>query len=1102
MNLARLVWSDMRFHWRTNLGVVLGAAVAAAVLIGALLVGDSIRSTLARMTGDRLGAADFVAAAEDRLFGADVADRLHAESGLPCAAVLLLSGVALSPEGDRRVNDVQIVGVDAAFWALAPGSGAPTALPPGTCRVNATLAAALGLGPDGGAVVLRAQKPGGLPLDMRLTARGEGVWSRHLRVTGVQDADAFGAFSLQATQQAVPTVFVALDWLGEALEQPGRANVLLLPNAGDAADPEAVARIWQARLDAVWTPADAGLTVETVANGVVELRSERVFLSPGVAAAARGVHPEIQPIVTYFINRVDAPSGTAAHAFVTAPGPPRVPEAFPDDAVLINDWLAADLGAGTGVVLRLAWHAVDRGGRLETQSTALTVAGILETEAVAADDRGLVPAIPGLTDVGNCRDWNPGIPVDLDRITDRDEAYWAAYGPAPKLYVSRAAAETLWANKFGVWTAVRFPAGAGGAAQVEAALRERLTARDGGLVVRAARAEGLAAGRDGVDFGELFVGLSLFLIASAILLTVLVFVFNVGQRRSETGILLAIGFQPRTVIVLRVAEGAALVVIGAVLGAGLAVGYQALILRALGSVWRDAVLTSTFDLAIRPRSLALGAGVVVVSALLGMAWAMRGQARVCIRALQPVAPVGGGVGRMRRSGLSGLVLLLLAAGLAAVAPAGREGAAVGVFFGSGLLVLLGLFAWIDALGAWVAGLEGRLASGAVVLAVRGATVRRGRSLASIVLVALGVFLVVAVAANRRGILPDPMRRASGTGGYAIWGRTTLPVTEDLNRDAGRVAYGLPAEWGDRVRFIQLPMRPGDEASCLNLHRVAAPHVLGVDPAEWDARGAFAFAAAIDAVDRTRPWRVLERDFGPDIVPGIANLGDIVWSLGKAVGDLVPAVDEAGRPFAIKLVAGLSPSVLQGHVLISAAAFAARFPSVGGTRVILADVSAGLDPDDVLGRLTHRLSDAGFAGARTPDRLASFSRVENTYLSIFMILGGLGVLLGSAGLGVVAARNILERRGELALLRAVGYRRGRVRALVFFEHAVLAVAGVVTGVLAACVAVSPALRAADGAVPWRGLVLTLALVTAGCLLWIGAAVWFATRGPLLAALRSE
>ena len=41
-------------------------------------------------------------------------------------------------------------------------------------------------------------------------------------------------------------------------------------------------------------------------------------------------------------------------------------------------------------------------------------------------------------------------------------------------------------------------------------------------------------------------------------------------------------------------------------------------------------------------------------------------------------------------------------------------------------------------------------------------------------------------------------------------------------------------------------------------------------------------------------------------------------------------------------------------------------------------------------------------------------------------GLLGLLLGSAGLGVVVLRNVLERRGELGLLQAVGFPRRSIR----------------------------------------------------------------------------
>ena len=77
---------------------------------------------------------------------------------------------------------------------------------------------------------------------------------------------------------------------------------------------------------------------------------------------------------------------------------------------------------------------------------------------------------------------------------------------------------------------------------------------------------------------------------------------------------------------------------------------------------------------------------------------------------------------------------------------------------------------------------------------------------------------------------------------------------------------------------------------------------------------------------------------------------------------------------------------------------------------------------------------------TAERLAEFHRVENTYISTFQTLGGLGLLVGTIGLAAVLLRNVLERRRELALLGAVGYRRAHVFAIVLAENVLLLVWG--------------------------------------------------------------
>ena len=83
-----------------------------------------------------------------------------------------------------------------------------------------------------------------------------------------------------------------------------------------------------------------------------------------------------------------------------------------------------------------------------------------------------------------------------------------------------------------------------------------------------------------------------------------------------------------------------------------------------------------------------------------------------------------------------------------------------------------------------------------------------------------------------------------------------------------------------------------------------------------------------------------------------------------------------------------------------------------------------------------MQDAGLELTPAAERLNAFNAVQNTYLSTFQVLGGLGLLLGSAGLGVVVLRNVQERRGELGLLLAVGFRRRALHWLVLSEHGAL------------------------------------------------------------------
>ena len=113
-----------------------------------------------------------------------------------------------------------------------------------------------------------------------------------------------------------------------------------------------------------------------------------------------------------------------------------------------------------------------------------------------------------------------------------------------------------------------------------------------------------------------------------------------------------------------------------------------------------------------------------------------------------------------------------------------------------------------------------------------------------------------------------------------------------------------------------------------------------------------------------------------------------------------------------------------------------------------------------------------------------------------------MILGSVGLGLVVLRNVLERRGELAMLRAVGFNKILLKKMVFHEHIGLMLYGLICGIIAALVAVSPALKSPGAQVPYLSLTLTTFAIGISGVIWIWISTTLALSGEMLDALRNE
>ena len=875
-----------------------------------------------------------------------------------------------------------------------------------------------------------------------------------------------------------------------------------------------------------WTLDDAELSVHGVrpqpsapaskpAATEVELNTRRIFLeAPAIRAALTNRPAEIPAptaILTYLVNSLEHGNELTPYSMVTAAGAPYTPADLHDDEIVVTEWLANDLHVHPGDSVAIAYYRVDTGSQLVERTNTFKVRSIVPMQGVHAD-RTLMPEFPGLSKAESTRDWDAGFDL-VHPIRDKDEAYWKQWRGTPKAFISLAAGQAMWGNRFGNLTAIRWPVGETAPPQLVQAvtkhIRANLDPADVGLRFTDVRTPALAAAETGTgkEFGGLMIGFSFFLIVSALLLTAMLFSFSLEQRAVEIGTLLALGWQPRQVRRVLFREGMGLAVFGSLLGTAGGIGYAKAVLWGLSTLWRDAVGGAGLEFHLTAMTLMTGilSGVAVAALTLGLT--LRRQTnRPARELLNEGASETAWQDPAKRSRWP-----LWLAWVCGVGGIGMAGASIALhdsnpetYFSAGSLLLIGVLLGIrESMARPVASTRNQISLGS--LAIRGMTRRTRRSLGTVSLLSSAAFLIVAVATNRLDARRDATQRNSGTGGFALWAESSLPVIQDLNTPKGQEFYGLDRKAMKEVSFVPMRVRDGDDASCLNLNRAQHPRLLGVNPELLAQRGAFTFTDLAKGISATNGWLALGPGFatnqaGIDIIPAIGDANSLQWALQKSLGDTLDYVDQRGRPFQVRIVGAVANSILQGSLIISETDFEKHFQNESGHRALLIDAPATA-AGEVASQLTRALQDTGLEVVSTATRLDRFNAVQNTYLNTFQVLGGLGLLLGSVGLGVVVSRNVFERRGELAVLQAMGFQAAQLRRFVLIEHGALLLLGLGSGLVAALLTVLPALLTPGSEFPWSSIGITLGVVALNGLAWTWLATRRALRTPLLDSLRA-
>lgn len=1085
MNATRYLRRSLWFYRRTHLAALAGAAIATAALAGALLTGRSVRETLRGLTEERLGATEYVLRSRG-WFREGLAREFS--PGARAAAVASLEAVATHGANQRRAG-VQLYGVDEAFYRFHHSRGK------GPEGRDALLSPALAreLGAKGGeSLLVRVEQPSAIPREFVQGRREETARTLRFRVGDAVTAASPAEFAPRPSQGDIRAVFVPLARLQKELGLEGKANLLLLAGGRDAG-------FYQRRIQERFTLEDAGLRLRRLpGEGVFQLEHESTLLDDATAqkamALAKASSALARPTLLYVANRIVSVNGRSIpYSLVGAADEPMLAElsasvgltTTKQPPVVLNEWAAADLAAQPGDLLRMEYFYWTDQGQLETRTADFEVAGVTPLKGLGAD-RDFAPVYPGITDQESVANWDPPFPIDLKRIRPRDEQYWKLYRTAPKAWIPLEKARDIWGSRFGSISSIRFEHGSENIAQ---GLRAEVDPFASQFALIPLREQSLQASDGSTDFGEYFLYFSFLLLVAALLLMALFFRLAVEQRRGEVALLASLGFDGGWVRRLFLIEGGCVACAGSLLGVALAPGYAWVIVTGLTTWWRGATGTGLLRLSLGWAPLVVGllagAGIALVTIWLSLRkW--EGLSPRQVRAAGGAEEWSLTRKALAPSALAAAVAVLLGATF------GRIPLEAG-FFGGGFLVLVsGLLAarwWLRkprvALGCEPGG-------GALLrMALRNLAWSPGRTLMCLALFSLSAFMLVSLESFRQD-----GSGAVGAGGFALYAESQTPIVVDPNSVAGRESLGLAAD--SPFRFVRFRLRPGEDVSCLNLYAPKDPRILGV-PEAFLREKRFRFAASTGASQQTldNPWLLLEAQMTKGVIPAIVDQNSMTYVLHKKLGDEIEIRPEGSVPVRLRLVAALTGSLFQSEVLISEKNFTRIFPGYGGHRVFLID-----GPKKEEGALEEALAAYGFDAQPAAERLAAYFRVENTYLSTFQALGAFGLLIGSIGLAAVVLRNALERRRELALLGAIGYRREELEKLLRYEMLALLAGAVVAGVVAALLAVAPALGSRGMSVPAAGLLGMLALILACGWLAVRQSVRIALRAPARESLAAE
>ena len=1065
---------SIRYYVRRHLILACAVALSAAIFCAALMTGHSLHDGLRRNLSKRIGTLQHALYFPERSVRASLA-----ETNTAVEAALLIQGELLDNQGNVCATKVHIIGI-------APKKGsAPLTHPILNERARNMI--------QGTEASLRFKKSTGLSVELPL---GDTQSSRIIR-RAIQFPETSAGlpegltrlpldFALEPNTLPPVNIFVPYALLEETLGLAGQANLFVSTGAA---------------FTFPLSCEDFGLTLQPSPSGTT-LTSKYIYLPPKVTTLFSS-NAAPQTASFYLADSFEAQGRETPYGFVGAVTPSFcvTPLDLQSDEIVINAWLANQLALEPQQKITLKWRRFETNGKLVPEERTFRIRSIMPTEEAAAC-KAVMPTFPGMKDVDSCAAWDVGMPMDKAKLNDKEnEAYWKAWRETPKLLMSASAGEECFGAIFGKAMSLRLQETP---EQIRHQIETSLRAEDAGAIMMNLARDGEQAARGSTDFNGLFIGMLFILIISSLLLASLTFSLTLDSRKRELALLLATGWSRQRCLLTFFLEWTPTLLLASILGVVLGCGVTRFLIWSLSRFWRtafaEATLTYSFSMSVALIS------ILIPTAIMGLIlfFQLRNRTRQSPTTLWQTAdermtPL------LHPSRISppllnifGTLLALLALLILFLTARGEH--AHGAFFGAGFFLLLSLVLFIRSSATlWRASLNDK--SSPVLTGLCRAAHLPRRNTPVVLLIALGTFLVIGVLSMKHDPAANTANTSSGSGGFASIVSSIIPFEREKGIEMAKRISGAKV-------VIPIRVHEGDMAGCLNMNAPGLPTVYGI-PAQELAR-----LRAFEPPLAGGVWSPLGLNLTNGSLPALAaDLSMLQYSL-KAKADPNQGTLYRYGDASVQLV-GVLPirnTILQGALLMDEQAFLKAFPNEQGYRLWLCDYAPYLlreltSAPTRLTKASNKLMavqhpEPGISLETTEQRLRLLASVESTYLDMFLVFGGLGMMLGLFGITLIIFRGVEERRHEFALLGALGIPRKQIFLLLLSEYGALVACGLLSGLIPALIAIQPAATSLKSEMPWLTLLGVIASLILSAILCIVGSAFLVTRSLSLDALKNE